>query len=76
MASSSTLTYSPIPLPPSANPQYFQELGRKVEGFNPEDVSSEQMAEIVDMLYRVNLAPDPPYDANVVDSTRSYCSRT
>lgn len=53
MASTNQFTYAPIPLPPSANPKYFTDLGRRVEGFDPSTVSDDQMAEIVDQLYKV-----------------------
>ena len=46
--------YHPLPLPSTANPAYFKELGRRVEGFDPETVTSEQMAEIKDKLYAVS----------------------
>ena len=45
-------TYSPLPLPASANPKYFKNLGRRVEGFNPDTVTPEQMDEIIEMLYK------------------------
>jgi hypothetical protein len=48
-----TLSYHPLPLPPSANPAYFQTLGRRVEGFNPDNVTPEQMEEIKQQLYKV-----------------------
>ena len=54
MTTTAAFTYSPLPLPPSANPAYFHDLGRTVEGFDPETVSEEQMDEIIDMLYRVS----------------------
>lgn len=53
MAATSHYTYSHIPLPPSANPKYFFDLGRRVEGFDASTVTEEQMAEIIDMLYKV-----------------------
>ena len=53
MASASHLTYTPIPLPPSANPAYFGELGRQVEGYDPEHVTESQTEEIIEMLYKV-----------------------
>lgn len=45
--------YKPIPIPPSADPAKFKDFGRQVEGFEPDNVTSEQMEEIMDMLYRV-----------------------
>jgi len=57
MASTSHYTYSPIPLPSSANPKYFTELGRRVDGFDASTVSQEQMVEIIDMLYKVIVHP-------------------
>jgi hypothetical protein len=50
-----TLSYSPISLPPSANPAYFKDFGRRVDGFDPASVTDEQMAEIIDSLYTVGL---------------------
>ena len=47
--------YSPLPLPPTANPKYFEQLGREVKGFDPGNVSAKQMEELVDQLYRVGL---------------------
>jgi hypothetical protein len=51
-----TLSYHPLPLPPSANPKYFETLGRRVEGFDPANVSPEQMEEIKANLYKVRAA--------------------
>lgn len=48
-------TYHPLPLPSTANPVYFKDLGRRVEGFNPETVTPEQMEEIKDKLYAVSI---------------------
>ncbi|KAL7424820.1 hypothetical protein Q5752_000504 [Cryptotrichosporon argae] len=45
-------TYAPVPPSPQADPKYFQNFGRKVEGFNPDAVTKEQMDEIIEMLYR------------------------
>lgn len=45
--------YKPIPFPHSADPAMFKDFGRQVEGFEPDNVTSEQMEEIMDMLYRV-----------------------
>jgi hypothetical protein len=56
-------TYSPLPLPASANPKYFTDLGRKVEGFKPDAVTPEQMGEIVEMLYKVR---DTVYDSGSI----------
>ncbi|WRT69366.1 uncharacterized protein IL334_006350 [Kwoniella shivajii] len=51
-ATSSGLSFGPIPLPPSANPKYFKDFGRKVEGFDPAQMTEEQKEEIIDMLYK------------------------
>ncbi|OCF33372.1 taurine catabolism dioxygenase TauD [Kwoniella heveanensis BCC8398] len=51
-SSSTGLQFSPIPLPPSANPTYFKDFGRKVEGFDPADIKDGQMDEIIDGLYK------------------------
>jgi hypothetical protein len=76
MASTSHYTYSPLPLPPSANSKYFSELGRKVDGYNPEDVTPEQLAEIVDMLYKVCSSGTMGVELICADgSTPYYCSR-
>lgn len=47
-------SYSPLTVPPSADPEAFKDFGRKVEGFNPDTVDERGMAEIVDMLYKVS----------------------
>ncbi|ORY35067.1 taurine catabolism dioxygenase [Naematelia encephala] len=52
MAATTHFKYSPIPPPPTANPTYFAEFGRQVQGFDPSTVSEEQMNEIIDMLYK------------------------
>lgn len=53
-ATSTTYTYSPIPTPPSANAAKLEGFGRKVEGFDPANVSEEGMKEIIEMLYKVS----------------------
>ena len=53
MASTSHYAYSPLPLPASANPEYFAEFGRRVEGFDASQISHEQMTEIIERLYKV-----------------------
>lgn len=50
---SNHFTYKPIPVPPSVDPTMFKDFGRQVEGFEPDNVTSEQMEEIMDMLYKV-----------------------
>lgn len=62
MASTSHYSYSALSLPHSANPKYFDALGRRVEGFDASVVSEEQMAEIIDMLYKVCLPDQTPLD--------------
>jgi hypothetical protein len=60
-----TLSYTPVPLPASAAPEYFKSFGRVVEGFDPASYTSEQMKEIVDKLYEVcvvNESSSPPAD--------------
>ncbi|WWD20010.1 hypothetical protein CI109_104483 [Kwoniella shandongensis] len=53
MATATThFTYSPIPLPASANPTHFKDFGRKVDGFDPDKVDDAQMEEIIDALYK------------------------
>jgi hypothetical protein len=47
--------YSPIPAPASANLAYFKDFGRRVDGFDPANVTGEQMNEIMDMLYKVRV---------------------
>lgn len=49
---SNHFNYKPIPVPPSADPAMFKDFGRQVEGFEPDNVTSEQMEEIMDMLYK------------------------
>ncbi|OWZ31670.1 taurine catabolism dioxygenase TauD [Cryptococcus neoformans c45] len=49
---SNHFTYKPIPVPPSVDPTMFKDFGRQVEGFEPDNVTSEQMEEIMDMLYK------------------------
>lgn len=49
-----TLSYSPVPLPASAAPEYFESFGRVVQGFDPASYTPEQMKEIVDKLYEVS----------------------
>ena len=49
-----TFSYSPLSVPPSADPAAFKDFGRKVEGFNPDTVDERGMAEIIDMLYKVS----------------------
>ncbi|WVQ79542.1 hypothetical protein IAT38_001641 [Cryptococcus sp. DSM 104549] len=51
-AAPSHFTYSSIPVPASANPEFFKDFGRKVDGFDPATVTDDQMQEIVDMLYK------------------------
>ncbi|WVW86554.1 hypothetical protein I302_108604 [Kwoniella bestiolae CBS 10118] len=48
----SSLTFSPIPLPPSANPKYFSDFGRKVDGFDPSQMTPSQKDEIINNLYK------------------------
>ncbi|KAK1923876.1 taurine catabolism dioxygenase [Papiliotrema laurentii] len=48
----SALTFHPIPLPPSANPAYFENVGRRVEGFDPAQMTPEQLKEIQEQLYK------------------------
>ncbi|CAD6587475.1 MAG: hypothetical protein TREMPRED_004764 [Tremellales sp. Tagirdzhanova-0007] len=70
MTSTLHYAYTPLPLPSSANPKYFSELGRRVEGFDPSNLSEKQMAEIINMLYRhsillfkgLTLTPKEQYD--------------
>ena len=50
----STLTFHPIPIPPSANATYFKDVGKRVEGFDPATVTPEQLKEIQDALYKVS----------------------
>jgi len=45
-------TYSPVPLPSTADPKYFADFGRIVEGYDPDNVTKEQMDEIIEMLYK------------------------
>lgn len=50
----STLSYSPLPLPSSANPVFFQNLGREVKGFDPASMTDSQLEEIQEKLYKVS----------------------
>ncbi len=50
----STLSFHPIPLPASANPVYFKDVGKRVDGFDPSLASPEQLKEIQDALYKVS----------------------
>ncbi|KAK8861763.1 hypothetical protein IAR55_002586 [Kwoniella newhampshirensis] len=48
----SHFTYKPIPVASNANPLYFEDFGRQVEGFDPSRSTPEQMEEIINMLYK------------------------
>ncbi|KAK4687520.1 xanthine dioxygenase, partial [Tremellales sp. Uapishka_1] len=66
----SHFSYSPIPLPPSADPKYFNDFGRKVDGFDPASMNEAQLEEIIDKLYEhgillfknVTLTPKQQYE--------------
>jgi hypothetical protein len=42
-----------LPLPPSANSQFFAEFGKEIKGVNPADLTPEQFKEIEQLLYKV-----------------------
>lgn len=75
---SQNYTYSPLQVPPTADPAAFKDFGRKVDGFNPDTMDERGMAEIIDMLYRVSPAFLTNHGRDVLliryDSTRSCCS--
>jgi hypothetical protein len=52
-ATPTRLAYSSIPISPSANPTAFDGFGKQVEGFDPADMTEENLKEIMDMLYKV-----------------------
>lgn len=54
MTQTQTFSYSPLSVPPSADPAAFKDFGRKVEGFNPDTIDERGMSEIIDMLYKVS----------------------
>lgn len=71
---SSAFTYSPIPTPPHADPTHFKDFGRQVKGYDPANVTPEQMQEIVHMLYKhgillfkdLKLTPKQQYELTLV----------
>lgn len=46
----------PIPLPPSANPAKFGQMGREIRGVNPGNATEEELKQIQDLLYKVRCA--------------------
>ena len=48
-----SLQIESLPLPPSANPQFFAEFGKEIKGVNPADLTPEQFKEIEQLLYKV-----------------------
>jgi hypothetical protein len=53
MTTAPALKYSSLNLPPSANPAYFNDFGKQVEGFDMGTATEEQLKEVMDMLYKV-----------------------
>ena len=54
MTTAPALKYSSLNLPPSANPAYFNDFGKQVEGFDMGTATEEQLKEVMDMLYKVS----------------------
>lgn len=51
--SSSRISFKPLDLPKTANPSKFQNFGKRVIGYNPEDATKEEVGEIQKALYEV-----------------------
>ena len=45
---------TPLPLPASADPSYFVDFGREVNGVSPGELTPAQFSEIYDALYKVS----------------------
>jgi xanthine dioxygenase len=43
---------APLPLPPSADASKFKDFGREVKGIDPGNLSTEQLEEIKQLLYK------------------------
>lgn len=50
MVSTSTLSTSPLTLPPSANPAHFADFGRQVEGVDLETADDATLAQVCFLL--------------------------
>lgn len=57
----------PLPLPASANPEYFKNFGREVQGIDLENISDDQLEEVC-----CQLSPTPP---SRWDLTLTLCER-